>query len=202
MIITKSRYYSLTSKAFDSQDLDLLATQILSSPYLGSSQLSESFAGTKGFTVVFTRAGMDRVTKNFPAFKSYLKTALKSDCNAFYLNPLILEAGRCVSPHIDCSIGEYTKSLNIAKIVSVLYVRVPPDLEGGELILTKENECVGKIVPQANSLLYFQGNLTHAVNEVKSQQVRISLVCEQYKLSDNLLKLVPSFKVVSSKIDY
>lgn len=202
MRITKNRYYSLTSKAFSPENLDHLSTQILSSCYLGYSQLSDSFAGTKGFSIVFTRAGISQVENNFPAFGCYLRTALKSNCNAFYLNPLILEAGGRVSPHIDCSISEYSQCLTIANIVSVLYILVPSDLEGGELILTKRDECIGKIVPQINTLLYFKGNLAHSVNEVKSKQIRISLVCEQYSLSNEILKLIPNFKVISGNKIY
>ncbi|MGJ5676697.1 MAG: 2OG-Fe(II) oxygenase [Nostochopsis sp.] len=79
----------------------------------------------------------------------------------------------------------------------VLYVQVPPDLEGGELVLLEDEHQVGKIEAQVNNLLYFRGNLTHLVNEVKSSQPRISLVCEQYNLSETRLKQIPEFEIDS-----
>jgi Rps23 Pro-64 3,4-dihydroxylase Tpa1-like proline 4-hydroxylase len=200
MKITKNKYYSLTSGAFESNYLNSLSEKILSCRYLGSSQLSDSFTGTKGFSVIFKISKISQVKRNFPYFIPYLKYALKPNCNAFYLNPLILEKGGCVEPHVDCSISGYSKSLTIAHIVSVLYVRVPSNLEGGELILTKKGDRVGEIKPKINTLLHFDGNLTHSVNEVKSQVIRISLVCEQYTLSETKLKQIPDFEIISSNV--
>ena len=157
--------------------------------------MSDSFAGTKGFSLVFNRSGIEKVECSFPFFKPYLKAALKPSCNAFYLNPLILEAGGCVKPHVDCSVSGYCQNMTIAHIVSVLYVRVPNDLKGGELVLSKKGELISAISPESNTLLHFQGDLTHSVNRVFSQQVRISLVCEQYNLSERKLKQIPEFSV-------
>lgn len=199
MKITKNKYYSLTSEAFELNYLNSLSEQILSCRHLGFNQLSDSFAGTKGFSVIFKTSGISQVKSNFPYFTPYLKSALKSNCNAFYLNPLILEKGGRVEPHIDCSISGYSKSLTIAHIVSVLYVQVPSNLEGGELILSARGKQVGKITPETNTLLYFKGNLTHSVNQVQSKDIRISLVCEQYNLSENKLKKIPKFSLECNK---
>lgn len=193
MIVSKNKYHSLTNKAFAADYINNLSAQILASPHLGVSQLSDSFAETKGFSIVFNRAGIKQVESNFPFFKLYLKAALKPSCNAFYLNPLILESGGVVKPHVDCSISEYCKTFTTAQIVSILYVKVPSDLEGGELILGDRDRQISKITPKTNTLLHFKGNLTHSVNRVKSKNIRISLVCEQYTLSENKLKLVPEF---------
>ena len=46
-----------------------LAKNILDSPYLASSQLSESFNGTKGFSIVFKRSGISQVIQQFPFFQ-------------------------------------------------------------------------------------------------------------------------------------
>lgn len=174
--------------------------QILSSPYLAASQLSESFAGTKGFSVVFKRLGIGEVERHFPFFQPYLSVALMPTCNAFYLNPLVLEGGTRVEPHVDCSLSDHGKFIAIPTIVSVLYVQVPPDLQGGELVLQEREHKVGQIRPQTNTLLYFRGNLTHSVNEVKSSQARISLVCEQYNLSETRLQQIPEFEIQSRAV--
>jgi hypothetical protein len=80
----------------------------------------------------------------------------------------------------------------------VLYVQVPANLEGGELILRNHRQQqVGQIQPQVNTLLYFQGDLTHAVNAVQTSGTRLSLVCEQYALSDRELSDIPEFTIES-----
>ena len=200
MQIVLNKYYSLKSKAFSLDYLKDLEKQIFSSPYLSASQLSDSFTGTQGFSVVFKRQGIDKVKHHFPFLYQYFKTALNSTCNAFYLNPLIIEKGTCVEPHIDCSISHYTKTNTVPAMVSVLYVKVPPDLRGGELVLQKSKQQIDKIKPQVNTLLYFRGNLEHSVNQVESSQPRISLVCEQYNLEANLLELVPEFRIETNKV--
>jgi predicted 2-oxoglutarate/Fe(II)-dependent dioxygenase YbiX len=76
-------------------------------------------------------------------------------------------------------------------------VEVPSDLRGGELILRSPKRQVGKIAPQSNTLLYFQGDLTHSVNAVSSSGMRLSLVCEQYSLEDDQLEEIPPFEIES-----
>jgi len=83
-------------------------------------------------------------------------------------------------------------------VVSVLYVDVPDDLQGGELVLRSNKRQVGKICPQANTLLLFQGDLTHSINAVVGN--RLSLVCEQYNLEAAELEDIPEFKLESRMI--
>lgn len=83
-------------------------------------------------------------------------------------------------------------------IVSVLYVDVPEDLQGGELVLRSSKRQVGKISPQTNTLLFFQGDLTHSINAVVGN--RLSLVCEQYNLEEAELEDIPEFKLESRMI--
>jgi len=200
MKITHNQSYSLREKAFDLDYLQILEKEILSSPYLGSSQLSDSFMGTKGFSVAFKTEGIEQVKQNFPFLQSYLQTALKPTCNAFYLNPLIIQRGGEVEAHVDCSLSKYVEVQTIPNFVSVLYVKVPADLEGGELVLKRSKFTIGTIQPQENTLLYFQGDLTHSVNQVKSSQLRISLVCEQYTLVETQLKQIPILKIESNNL--
>jgi hypothetical protein len=137
------------------------------------------------------------VERQFPFFKRYLDLALQSDCNAFYLNPLLLQQGSRVDPHIDRSLRSYCKTVHPPNVVSVLYIQVPVHLQGGELILQHRKQRVGQIQPQANLLLYFQGDLTHSINSMQTAGDRLSLVCEQYNLSDDELQDIPEFTVES-----
>lgn len=147
--------------------------------------------------MVFTKSHLPTVVEHFPYFQRYLDQALQPDCNAFYLNPLLLGAGSRVDPHIDRSLRSYCKTIEPPALVSVLYICVPEDLEGGELVLRSRQRQVGYIQPQTNLLLWFQGDLTHSVNAVVKGGDRLSLVCEQYSLEDHQLEDIPAFRLES-----
>jgi FkbM family methyltransferase len=196
------RAYARRSPCLPLDDLQNIAETIVTSPYLAASQLSTNFQGSQGFSVIFTRSGIDRVKEHFPSFAPYLDKALKSGCNAFYLNPLLLAEGMGVEPHVDCSISSYGMVMTVPRLVSVLYVQVPEDMTGGELILQDRDRLVGSIVPQTNTLIYFIGKLLHSVNPVKCSQPRISLICEQYNLSEQRLKDIPEFEIKSGANKY
>lgn len=173
----------------------------MASPYLALNNLNRDFVATKGFSVVFRRSHLATVAEQFPVFKRYLDTALQPDCNAFYLNPLLLKAGSRVDPHIDRSLRSYCKTIQPPDWVSVLYVSVPDDLEGGELVLRSRQRTVGQIKPQANTLVLFQGDLTHSVTAVVKGGERLSLVCEQYSLDEKELEEIPAFKLESRALN-
>ncbi len=190
-------YYSTTPNAFSLEYLSNLQGEILASSYFVTNNLNRDFVGTKGFSVVFRRSHINRVVTKFPFFKSYLDRALMPRCNAFYLNPLQLNNGSRVDPHIDRSLRSYCKTIEPPDTVSVLYVQVPKNLEGGELILRDYKRQAGKIIPQVNTLVHFQGHLTHSVNVLESSGLRLSLVCEQYNLEENELSQIPEFVIES-----
>ena len=191
------KYYQQQPNAVPVQYLQDLWGEIQACPYFAINNLNRDFINTKGFSVVFQRQGLAEVCQKFPYFKPYLDKALLSNCNAFYLNPLLLKAGSRVDPHIDRSLRSYCKTVEPPASVSVLYVRVPEDMEGGELVLKLQKRQVGQIKPQTNSLIYFQGDLTHAVNAVTAPGNRLSLVCEQYCLSASELEEIPQFTLES-----
>ena len=190
-------YYRQKNNAFAVSYLDDLRGEILACPYFAVNNLNRDFVGTKGFSVVFQRSRLETVAQKFPFFEPYLNLALESTCNAFYLNPLLLQEGSRVDPHIDRSLRAYCKTINPPDSVSVLYVQVPSGLQGGELILRDHKRQVGQVKPQANLLIHFQGDLTHAVNAVKVPGTRLSLVCEQYNLDESELREIPEFTIES-----
>jgi hypothetical protein len=186
-------YYQQQAQVFSEQYLSQLKGHILACPYFAVNNLNRDFVGTKGFSVVFRRSHLTAVEQQFPYFKPYLQQALQPGCNAFYLNPLLLQSGSRVDPHIDRSLRSYCKTIDPPDVVSVLYVEVPVDLEGGELVLRSHRAQVGQIRPQPNTLVIFQGNLTHSVNPVRRGGRRLSLVCEQYTLDSDQLQEIPEF---------
>ncbi|MGB3514538.1 MAG: 2OG-Fe(II) oxygenase [Microcoleaceae cyanobacterium] len=193
-------YYNLYPQAFSEAYLSKLQGQILACPYFAVNNMNRDFVETKGFSVVFRRSHLTEVKQHFPYFELYLDRVLQSECNAFYLNPLLLKQGSRVDPHIDRSLRSYCKTITPPDVVSVLYVKVPENLEGGELVLRSNKRQVGKIRPQPSTLLFFQGDLTHSVNAVTSSDIRLSLVCEQYNLDDEQLREIPEFILESRAI--
>ena len=190
-------YFRSQDDVFPPKLLKRLRGRILACPYLSVNNLNRDFIGTRGFSVVFRRSGIPQVLEQFPFFETYLERLLLADCNAFYLNPLVMTQGSRVDPHIDRSLRSYCKTVNPPDWVSVLYVEVPDPLVGGQLMLSHGKKQVGQITPQANRLLYFQGNLTHAVQEVETAAMRLSLVCEQYNLTDIELDEIPELTIES-----
>ena len=191
------KHYQQQANAFPGDYLNNLWGEIHACPYFAVNNLNRDFVGTKGFSVVFRRSHISTVEQKFPYFKPYLDLALHANCNAFYLNPLLLKEGSRVDPHIDRSLLSYCKTIEPPMFVSVLYVRVPENMDGGELVLKSHKRQLGQIKPQMNTLLYFQGDLTHSVNAVKTPGNRLSLVCEQYSLSEEELADIPEFTIES-----
>ncbi|MBD2208225.1 2OG-Fe(II) oxygenase [Calothrix sp. FACHB-1219] len=191
------KHYQLQLNAFPNNYLNDLWGEIHACPYFAVNNLNRDFVGTKGFSVVFQKSHIAKVEQKFPYFKPYMDLALKENCNAFYLNPLLLKEGSRVDPHIDRSLRSYCKTIEPPLFVSVLYVRVPENMQGGELVLRSQKRQLGQIKPQINTLLYFQGDLTHSVNAVQTPGYRLSLVCEQYSLSDVELAEIPEFTIES-----
>ncbi|MBC7545409.1 MAG: 2OG-Fe(II) oxygenase [Candidatus Sericytochromatia bacterium] len=197
-------FFSETTQAVSAVYLEDLKKQILACKYLATNNLTADFVGSRGFSVVFTRAGMGRVIEQFPFFETYVATLLDADCNAFYLNPLVLASASRVNPHIDRSLRAYCPTVETPLLVSVLYVTLPEDMSGGELVLTHRKRQVGRIVPAVNKVVRFQGDLTHQVSPVVTQGkgLRISLVCEQYRLEAGPLAQIPEMGIESQNRRY
>lgn len=193
-------YYHQHPQVFSPTYLSEMKGQILACPYFAVNNLNRDFVGTKGFSIVFQRSHLAEVKQRFPYLTLYLDRVIQPECNAFYLNPLLLECGSRVDPHIDRSLRSYCETIEPPVVVSVLYVDVPPDLEGGELVLRSHKRQVGQIRPQSNTLLFFQGNLTHSINPMVSSGRRLSLVCEQYNLEEEELREIPNFQLESRAI--
>lgn len=186
-----------TQGVFPDSYLDTLRAQIRRHPLFTVNNLNRDFVGTRGFSVAFTRAGLPRVVEKFPWFATYLEHVLDPGCNAFYLNPLQLAAGSRVDPHVDRSLRSYCNDIATPFCVSVLYVEVPPQMQGGRLVLQRGKKVLARVVPSANLLVVFDGDLLHSVERVDSHGLRLSLVCEQYALDARELASVPTYAVES-----
>ena len=187
--------HSETPDAFPADYLDTLAKGVRACPYFTVNNLNRDFVGTRGFSVAFTPIGLPRVVAEFPFFEPFLRKALRADCNAFYLNPLQLEAGSRVDPHVDRSLRAYCVDIATPVQVSVLYVDVPAAMRGGELVLQRGKRTLARVRPAPNLLIAFDGDLTHSIARVDGAGKRLSLVCEQYALDDRELDQVPDYQL-------
>ncbi len=189
--------YRVEQDLLDETDLHQLVENLENSPYLAVSDLSPRFEGTYGFSVVFQRAGLPRVVRALPSLQPYLEAVLDSRCNAFYINPLIIHQGAGVAAHADRTLLTFTvpQMVPYPLKTSVLYVKVPEGLEGGELVLYFVVPFA-RIEPKPNRLVEFLGSLRHSVQKIRKSpegRPRISLVCEQYILKPALLDKIPEF---------
>lgn len=187
--------HSETSNAFDGAYLDTLASSVRACPFFTVNNLNRDFVGTRGFSIAFTPIGLPRVVAEFPFFEPFLRRALRADCNAFYLNPLQLEGGSRVDPHVDRSLRSYCKDIATPVQVSVLYVDVPDAMRGGELVLARGKRTLARVRPQRGLLIGFDGDLTHSIARVDGGGKRLSLVCEQYALDERELDQVPDYEL-------
>jgi hypothetical protein len=194
--------FSEEAGAFPPAYLASLKRQIMKSPLLVANTLNRDFVATRGFSVIFRRDGRAKVDREHRYLAKYLEKVLRDDCNAFYLNPLLLGRGSRVDPHIDRSLQSYSVHVEPPVVVSVLYVEVPASMRGGALALSHGKKHLGRITPAENKLVTFDGALTHSVDKVESEGQRLSLVCEQYRLEPDELERIPEFAVQSRAAGY
>ena len=175
--------YTREPDALGALAIAALREAILASPYMSINNLNVRVEGTYGFSVAFRRAHLAEVEAAFPAFGPYLEKAMRPDCNAFFLNPLLIADGAGVKPHRDFSLNTYVPDVPAPKAVSVLYVEVPEGLEGGRLRLYREERLSAELTPRARMLTTFRGDLRHEVTPVTGgaptiYEARLSLLLQ------------------------
>ena len=211
-------------QGFISEDeLRALRATLLKHPLIGPSPLKGSFYQTRGFAIIFTRAGIDELRQRFGGLSAFIDATctpppeprsgwsrLQSEpapCNAFYLNLLMVPAGTWVKRHVDATLrGHGGLSDVLPNRVSVLWLDTPRALAGGQLQIFEKESLLATITPRAGNLIHFRGDLGHAISPVvldaepspeTESLMRTSLVCEQYTLSEDELSGLPPFKVHS-----
>ena len=212
------RDYAVVPGADDDADVARAATTLIGSHFVARSQLAGSFDVSRGFAVIFTRAGATELYSRFPSVEPFVRRLLdgagsralaswtdrlitrRREPNAFYLNLLLVPAGGCIGLHLDTTLSDICGVDDaMPELVSVLYLRAPREA-GGELWLYDGAVPLCTIEPVPGAEVHFRGDLRHEVKTFESDEddaVRASLVCEQYRLDDDALALVPAFKIQS-----
>lgn len=141
----------------------------------------------------FTKDGVSELLNDSNYLKPFIDEVVDTDkYNAFYLNALIIDDGNSVDTHIDVSLDRYIGFVVKAHNVSVLYLRVPDDMVGGELKLYLGN-VIQSVKPEAGKIISFDG-YPHSVDVTHTKHQRISLVLESYYLMEELYSKIPTFK--------
>lgn len=197
--------YRTSLDTFDPDFVDETAKFVKKHPLLAGTTLNVRFSGTEGFSIALTRSGLPRLRKSFPLFHDYVESTTPDRCNAFFINPLCIAKGAHVAPHVDRSLNTWTRpELPPYPVkVSVLYLDVAEDLEGGTLLLYPPLSTFHRrprITPRTGLFFEFRGDLRHEVAAVtQSSRPRVSLVMEHYELPPYLLRKIPEFYVKSSR---
>ena len=190
--------FTVEPDAFEGTYTRALRKRIHACRHFSVNTLNRDFVATLGFSVIFRRDSIPRVLREFPYFETFLARVLAPECNAFYLNPLLLNHGSRVDPHIDRSLQSFVVHVDPPACVSVLYVEVPAAMQGGVLSLSRGKKHLAKLPPATNMLVTFDGSLTHSVSRFEGADSRLSLVCEQYSLTGDELERIPELAVQSS----
>ena len=124
-------------------------------------------------------------------------------CNAFYVNLLWIPPGEGIGNHVDATLAEPLGFPGPPRLVSVLYLQVPPG-DGGHLRIFPEGRPAVEIPPRTGALVHFRGELPHEVAPVAPQDEgppagRASLVCEQYAVPNGELGRLPPFSLTSPR---
>ena len=184
--------------------LDRLRSSILESPYLAESDLNEGFTGSYGFSIFCKIGQRAKAEKLIPGLKEFLDAVLYPDTNLIFLNPLQIQKGQGVDAHADKTLVSFLEKPE-AEVpfpfrVSVLYLTIPPDIKGGDLVFHRWMGQL-KISPQDNLLVEFPGWMLHQVTpfQCAEGQFRLSLVMEQYVLNEQEIAAVPDWAMDTSR---
>ena len=141
----------------------------------------------------FTKDGVFNLLNDYSYLKPFIDECVDTDIyNAFYLNALVIDDGNSVKSHTDESLTHFTYPItNRALKVSVLYLKVPDDMVGGELKLYLE-DVTQSVKPEAGKIISFDG-YPHSVDVTHTKHQRISLVLESYYLMEESYSKIPTF---------
>ncbi|MBY8820838.1 2OG-Fe(II) oxygenase [Sphingomonas colocasiae] len=167
----------------------------------GDNPLAAAFGGSRGFGISWRAEAKPALLRLLPWVEPFVErimahpwrrdSGLGGAPNAYYLNLLILPPGVGSGLHVDRTLDGETSP----DVVSILYLHVP-ESRGGRLALRENGRPIALIRPETGNAVHFRGDLTHGVTPVtEGTAPRVSLVCEQYRLSDEALERMPYLEI-------
>ena len=217
------RDHAMHRAFFDTDTIETMVEELKATDWISENVLAKGFEGTQGFSIQFTRSGLPKVRARLPAIGPYLDLvegsrgleallSLRSrwfrnpklvQPNAFYLNLLEVPVGDCVPPHVDGTLSlKHGLPWSPPIYNTVMYLRVSPN--SGRFALRLPNKEPTYFQEQAGDVLYFRGDKVHSIDQLREdyiepneQGTRLSLVCEHYYFSQEMLNKVPLMKLES-----
>ena len=174
----------------------VMAEKILSE--VDGEEYTDLFAGKNGvytLNFAFRESGIPDLLNDYSYLKPFIDATVETDrFNAFYMNALVIKNGNSVKRHVDTTLSDWIGFRTEAEKVSVLYLRVPDDMIGGELNIYHEH-TIESIKPETGKLVSFDGNV-HEVCTTFTDHERVSLVLESYYLMGDSYSRVPKYEKV------
>lgn len=195
---------------------------LIGHPMITTNHLNpEGFNGTRGFVINFSHKGVDKFLEedkfncgDFHPLRPFFEAARHPETNGFVMNVLVCDKPTTidtlsVKDHVDDTLSHTKPGTSfLAHTVSVMYVSVPPDMQGGQLELLgdmkrymtvgegQELSPVETIVPKLNLHAEFRGDSYHRVRgyATATSTLRISLVLEQYLVSEENLQYLVDYE--------
>ena len=217
------RHHRMRRAAFAASDVHDVIEALIETEWISENVLAKGFEGTQGFSLQFTRAGLPKVRQRLPALSPFLDLIDASQGldelisplsrwfrkpqlpqpNAFYLNLLEVPVEDCVTPHIDGTLT-LTHGFPWSPPIfnTVMYLRVLPN--NGRFALRLPGQEPTYFQEETGDVLYFRGDCVHSIDKLRDdfidasdQRSRLSLVCEHYYFTPEMLSKVPPMKLES-----
>ena len=210
------RPYLEMPEAISPQRRRQLLSDFEESLLIGTSPLTGTFQSTRGVAWTLTHEGILELLHQSPwlqpglealnighnhhNFTPWYNRWTQRPFNAFYLNLLQVAPGPGVGAHIDTTLREATGLEDLfPEQVSVLWLDIPSELEGGNLSLFNNDRVLACLAPSNGKVIHFGGRLNHQITSislrpqspVEPAPLRTSLVCEQYRLPASALQKLP-----------
>ena len=217
------RFHRMERSVFGVSYVEEVIEGLAATNWTSENVLTDGFAGTQGFSIQFTRAGIPKVRARLPSLHRYLdliecsqglvalrrpwarwlKKTYETEPNAFYLNFLEVPVGDCVNPHVDGTLSlKHGFPWSPPVFNTVMYLRVLAN--SARFALRLPGKDPKYFEEEAGDVLYFRGDCIHSLDRLgdefvdpKDQRTRLSLVCEHYYFSDDMLAKVPPMKLES-----
>lgn len=203
--------YTLEPSVFTDDELAQLKSNILNMSLVEESVTTTlnptQFTYSRGFMLRFNLEGIPQLQddERYQPLLPIFNKLRRDDTNAFVFNVLTAKSKTfqkaVVGWHVDDTVGidEDLDVSFVAHEVSVFYLQVPQDMEGGGLKLidlrgdisqvnldsdVNSQEVREEVQPQENSIVRFRGDACHQVMGYKTETPleRVSVVLEQYKI--------------------
>lgn len=190
---------------------------LIDHPAISKNSLNDAgFNKTRGFVTRFgTESGIARFfheakylcSDGFNALTPFFNASRDPYANAFVMNVLVCDKPTnkdelVVGMHVDDTLAHTLDETHqfLAHTVTVLYVRVPEDMEGGQLeVLGPDDQDLepASVEPRENRMARFRGDSLHQVRgyHTNTKDLRVSLVLEQYHVDDEFLDNVIEYEV-------